>query len=173
MWVSFCGYCTGSQQSDTSQPKPFALCALSWQDCLPFQSFFCLSPVPFPPSSPTPDHLINHITWLVFLRCLSHCHFPDTGWVSHRLCSPPVRSSRFVPFPPGLVSSSLFLCCRQTGHLSASPAHQISSHHSWGHLSPYVGLLLYHLQDLYWHQAGDIWRGHVAQHWVPLLPAAL
>lgn len=72
-----------------SSSSPFVLCLGKTVFSMSlFQPFLSLVPPPLSHS----DYLTNHIPWSVFLRYVSHCHFPGAGWVYHCQYSHPVRT---------------------------------------------------------------------------------
>lgn len=63
-------------------PSPFLMVLARLPSGWVISFFVCFLSL-VPPFFPTPDHLVDYISWLVFLRCFSGCHSPGTGWVHH------------------------------------------------------------------------------------------
>lgn len=126
------------QQTGPSQPQLFSLCPLSWQDSL--------LPVPGPTlhSSPWPFngwHSVVYISRLFFGLPFSWYRL---AWPSP--AGPPGRAQPCT-LPSRLSPPQSTLYCQQASPHVWPTGHQASSPHSWGPLSPRVGLTLYCLQD--------------------------
>lgn len=148
------------QQTGPSQPQLFSLCPLSWQDSL--------LPVPGPTlhSSPWPVngwHSVVYISRMFFGLPFSWYRL---AWPSP--AGPPGRAQPCT-LPSRLSPPQSTLYCQQASPHVWPTGHQASSPHSWGPLSPRVGLTLYCLQDPHWPHTGEVWRGHAGRRLVPLL----